>query len=327
MKTSYERPDAMKNLARSAIATTLAIQCIAILFAQGCAQDQAAQQKVSGEPRAFASPDEAVHGLTAALRAEDMGQLRAIVGDDGEQIVSSGDEVADRQRRQKFLTLYDQKHSVAEEKPGTFTLIIGNSDWPFPVPIARRDNGWVWDALAGREEILNRRIGENELSAIQVCLAIGDAQREYALRDPDGNGVREYAQKFASDPGQRNGLYWPTVQGEEPSPLGELVFNASAEGYTRNKEGPTPYHGYCYRILLSQGPAAPNGAMDYVVNGKMILGFAVVAYPADYGNSGIMTFLMGPTADVFQKDLGEQTADVAGTMKVFDPGDGWTRVQ
>jgi hypothetical protein len=322
MNTSREQSTATMNTRwRPGPVIALAITCLGGLLTLGCG----ASNRV--EPQAFASPDDAVRALTNALRADDMNQLQTIVGSEGEQIVSSGDDAADRQRRQKFLTLYDEKHSFSNEGPDTMTLVIGNSDWPFPVPIVRESKGWVFDSEAGREEILNRRIGDNELSAIQVCRAIADAQHEYAMRDPDGDGVHEYAQQFASDPGKRNGLYWPTVQGENASPLGALVAQATAEGYTRKEHGPTPYHGYYYRILHAQGPHAPNGNLNYVVNGKMILGFAVVAYPAEYDNSGIMTFIMGPDGVVYQKDLGEKTAELARDMKAFDPGEGWTKVE
>jgi hypothetical protein len=268
-----------------------------------------------------------VDALTRALRAGDTSQLLVIVGPEGEEIISSGDEVADRQRRQKFLALYDEKHSLVKDGPESSTLVVGKDDWPLPVPIVRRNGAWVFDSEAGKEEILNRRIGENELSAIQVCKAIGDAQREFALRNQDADGLHEYARQFASDPGKHNGLYWPTAEGEQPSPMGELVAHASVEGYKRKAEGPTPYHGYCYRILDAQGPHAPDGALNYVQHGRMTLGFALVAYPADYDNSGIMTFIMGSDGVVYQKDLGDQTETLARDMKEFDPGEGWTKVE
>jgi hypothetical protein len=249
------------------------------------------------------------------------------MGSEGEQIASSGDEVADRQRREKFLALYDQKHELVKEGGDRLTLVVGKNDWPFPVPIVREKSKWHFDTESGLEEILNRRIGENELSTIETCKAIADAQREYALMDPDGDGVREYARKFVSDPGKRDGLFWPTVEGEKPSPLGEFAAAAAAEGYRRSEGGPAPYHGYYFRILDAQGPHAPDGAVDYVVNGKMTLGFAVVAYPAEYGNSGVMTFIMGPDGVVYQKNLGEDTAKQANALKAFDPGEGWTKVE
>lgn len=300
--------------------TVLAVGLVALLM-QGCTRHQ------SVPAESFASPEAAVHALTAALRADDLEQLRTIVGSDGEEIIASGDEAADRHARQEFLRLYDEKHSIVAAGDGSATLVIGKAEWPYPVPLVKDGNEWFFDAAAGAEEILNRRIGRNELSAIQVCKAIGDAQQEYALRDPDGDGIREYAKQFPSDPGQRNGLYWPAAEGEEASPLGNFAAQAAAEGYVRRETGPTPYHGYYYRILQAQGPHAPGGAVEYVINGRMILGFAVVAYPAEYDNSGIMTFIMGSDGVVYQRDLGEDTAEKAAAMKTFDPGEGWTKVE
>lgn len=298
----------------------LALAGVMFLMAQGCARRVV-------EPASFATPDEAVTALVDAAKADSTKKLLAVVGSDGKEIISSGDKVADRQARQKFLTLYEEKHKLVNEKPEMRTLVIGESDWPFPVPLVKGEKGWFFDSEAGREEVLNRRIGANELSAIQVCKAIGDAQREYAMTDPMGNGVHEYAQKFASDPGKRNGLYWPVGDGEELSPLGELAVQAAGEGYKRKKNKPTPYHGYYYRILTAQGPNAPGGALDYVVNGKMTLGFAVVAYPADYDNSGIMTFIMNAEGVVYQRDLGEETEKIAKEMKAFDPDSSWKKVE
>jgi hypothetical protein len=321
MNTSHvQSTQRMVGVQRVGSLAALAVLCVIAAVTQSCATKPV-------DPQAFASPEEAVQTLTDAIRADKKDQLLAIVGSEGKSILSSGDEVADRQGRQKFLALYDEKHSIADEGTDSKTLVIGNSDWPFPVPIVREGQKWVFDAEAGKEEILNRRIGRNELSVIEVCKAIADAQHEYALRDPDGDGVHEYAQKFPSDPGKRNGLYWPAAEGEKPSPLGEFAAAASEEGYKRKAEGPTPYHGYYYRILHAQGSHATNGAMDYVVNGKMILGFAVVAYPAEYDNSGIMTFIMGEDGVVYQKDLGEKTAKLAVAMKAFDPGEGWKKVE
>jgi hypothetical protein len=288
---------------------------------------QANAQKNAQPPTGFPSPEEAVRAFATALHADDAKAVTAIMGPGGEDIISSGDEVADKQRYHKFLALYDQKHVLTTDAPDRRTLVVGDADWPFPVPIVKEGNSWHLDAAAGREEILNRRIGENELSVIQVCKAIADAQREYALRDPDGDGLEVYARKFLSDPGKRDGLYWPTAEGEPPSPLGELAAAASAEGYKRLESGPAPYHGYYYRMLESQGPHAPDGAIDYVVNGKMPLGFAVVAWPAEHDNSGVMTFLMGPDGVVYQQNLGEDTVKLAGEIKAFDPGEGWTKVE
>lgn len=316
MHTLHERLTSLATrFPRLPSGAVLALLCLFGLLLQGCAQTPG--------PEHFNSPDAAVTALTTALRADDMSKLQKILGPDGADILSSGDPVADQHGRQKFLALYDEKHSYANPSPDYKTLVIGNTDWPFPLPIIRESKGWYFDSNAGKEEILNRRIGDNELSTIQVCRAIADAQRDYALLDPDNNGIHEYAQQFASDPGKRNGLYWPAVEGEKPSPLGELAAQAAAEGYHRKDQGPTPFHGYYFRILKAQGPHAPNGALDYVVDGKMILGFALVAYPADYGNSGIMTFITGPDGTVYQKDLGEDTAKAAQDLKTFDPDSTW----
>jgi hypothetical protein len=321
MNTSLTRSTSLiLNIRQPGSLAALAIVCVIVLLTEGCARDRI-------EPQAFASPEQAVQALTDTLRADDTTRLRAIMGSEGEPIISSGDPIADRQGRQKFLAFYDEKHSLLADSEDSRSLVIGNSEWPFPVPIVRQGQAWVFGAEAGKEEILNRRIGTNELSAIKCCKAIADAQHEYALSDPNNDGVHEYAQMIHSDPGKKNGLYWPTAESETPSPLGELMAAAAGEGYVRKGQGPTPYHGYCYRILCAQGPSAPNGAMDYVGNGKMILGFAVVAYPAEYGNSGIMTFIMGDDGVVYQKDLGEQTAELGAAMKAFDPGEGWKKVE
>jgi hypothetical protein len=297
------------------------ILCAAIFLCHGCAKDRAVQ------PEAFASPEDAVQALTDAVRTDNTEKLVAILGSDGKPVLFSGDEVADRNGRNEFLTLYEQKHALTDVEARGKTLVIGNSDWPFPIPIVKDGQKWFFDTEAGREEILNRRIGKNERSAIEVCKAIGDAEHDYALLDPDGDGVTEYARTFASDEGRRDGLFWSTAEGEPLSPLGELVALACEEGYVRSKTAPTPYHGYFYRILTAQGPGAPGGAMDYVVKGKLVLGFAVVAYPAEYDNSGIMTFMMGEDGAVYQKDLGEDTAKLAADMKAFDPGEGWKKVE
>jgi Protein of unknown function (DUF2950) len=295
-----------------------------ILLAQGCASSPK-----PATPGVFASPQDAVQSLTDSLREHNTAQLLAVMGPGSEQIVASGDQVADRQRRERFLALYDQKHAIVNETPDEATLVVGDSQWPFPVPIVQRDGGWVFDVEAGKQEILNRRIGENELAAIQVCKAVADAQREYALRDVDGSDVPQYAQHFASDPGKRNGLYWLTMTDEEPSPLGVFAARAAAEGYARTGTGtaPTAYHGYCYRMLRGQGPHAPGGELDYVVDGKMTLGYAVVAYPAEYGNSGIMTFIMGSDGVVYQKDLGANTRELATEIKAYDPDPSWTKAR
>ena len=208
-------------------------------------------------------------------------------------------------------------------------LVIGEKDWPFPIPLVKKADQWIFDTKAGKEEILNRRIGENELSTVQTLLAVVDAQREYAMNDRDNDGLLEYAEKFRSDPGKKNGLYWETKEGEQPSPLGELVADARAEGYTRagTKQSPIPFHGYYFRMLKKQGKHAAGGAFDYVVKNNMIGGFAVVAYPAVYGSSGVMTFVVNYEGVVYEKDLGKNTVKTAKAMTSFDPDKTWKKVE
>jgi hypothetical protein len=218
--------------------------------------------------------------------------------------------VADRQRRETFLTTYDEAHRLVSQPDGSVVLHIGTQSWPSPIPLVKDGEAWRFDTPSGIDEVLNRRTGANELATIQVCLAIVDAQREYAMQDRDGDGLQAYVEQFVSDPGTKNGLYWETQAGEEPSPLGVLFLQASQEGYATARaadDGPRPYHGYYYRLLRSQGAHASGGAFDYVVRGKMLGGFAVAAYPADYGNSGVMTFLVHHDGVVYQKDLGPDT--------------------
>jgi hypothetical protein len=281
---------------------------------------------VASAQQAFKTPDEAASALASAAKAGDMKALNTVLGPDGEDIVSSGDEVADAQTRQKFVAAYDAKHQIKMDGDNKATVIIGNDDFPLPIPIIRKDGAWKFDTAAGREEILFRRIGKNELDAIQSCLAYVDAQNEYAEKDRTGAGVKTYAQRIVSQQGKKDGLYWPTSQGEEPSPLGELVAQATAQGY-RAGAGRTPFHGYYFKILTKQGPAAPGGALDYVVRGNMIGGFGLVAYPAEYRNSGVMTFICSHSGKVYEKDLGPATAKVAEQIGAYNPDKTWTEVK
>jgi Protein of unknown function (DUF2950) len=275
--------------------------------------------------RDYKTPQDAVDALVATARSGDQKAALAVLGREGEDIISSGDKVSDNAVRERFVASYDTKHQIAMEGGSKAILVIGNNDYPFPIPLARNKDGtWSFDTVAGRQEILARRIGHNELDAIQTSLAYVDAQNDYAAKDRgDGEGV--YAQRFISESGKKDGLYWPTAQGEEESPLGELFADASRQGY-RAGEGRSPYHGYYYKILTRQGPAATGGAVDYVVRGKMIGGFALVAYPAEYRNSGVMTFIVNHDGTVFQKDLGPDTAKLAEAMTSFNPDKTWTKV-
>ncbi len=275
----------------------------------------------------YKTPQEAVDALVATARSDDQKAALVVLGRDGQDIISSGDKVADETARKRFVASYDTKHVITMAGDRKAILVIGDNDYPFPIPLLRNKNGtWSFDTEAGREEILYRRIGHNELDAIQTCLAYVDAQNEYAEKDRTGAGVGVYAQHFISEPGKKDGLYWPAAQGEEESPLGELFAKATRQGY-RAGEGRSPYRGYFYKILSKQGPGAVGGTADYVVRGKMIGGFALVAYPAEYRNSGVMTFIVNHAGTVFQKDLGPNTATVAEAMTSFDPGPTWKKVE
>ncbi len=279
--------------------------------------------------RTFASPEEAVQALVVAVKAEDRKALAAILGSEGRPLIWSGDRAADQQARARFLQAYEQAHRLETPTDTRAVLLIGPDAWPLPIPVVKEGNAWRFDTAAGKEEILNRRIGRNELNAVQVCLAYVDAQREYARVPREGDGLLKYAMKFRSDPGKKNGLYWRTQEGDEPSPLGPLVANARAEGYARKTSSgkPSPYHGYFYRILTAQGPDAPGGAYDYVVDGKMIGGFALVAYPARYGVSGVMTFTLNHQGVVYEKDLGPDTGSIVRAMQTYNPDDTWKKVE
>ena len=274
----------------------------------------------------FKTPDAAVDALVAAAKVGDNKAIVGVLGPQGKAIVSSGDPVADKSTREKFVSAYDAKHAIEREGDGTQTLILGDDDWPFPIPLVNRGGEWQFDTKAGLDEILRRRIGRNELSALQVCLAYVQAQNEYASLDPGGLGQHVYAQRIVSSRGKKDGLYWHTAEGETPSPLGELAAQASAEGYKAGA-APIPYHGYYYRILKRQGTSAAGGAYDYLVNSKMIGGFALLAFPAEYGNSGIMTFMVNQDGTVYQKDLGLRTAQFAQKIESFDPDQSWTKVE
>ena len=276
----------------------------------------------------FQSPKTAFKALLAAVKADDHDRLRAILGPDSGDVVSSGDEVADRNAARRFVTAAKEKTRLVRGGDAAMIVHVGKGDWPFPIPIVKNGEGWRFDTAAGKEELLNRRIGRNELQTIAVCYAYVDAQREYARQDRNSKGVREYAQKFRSAPGKRDGLYWEASEQEEQSPMGPLVAVATSEGYTPAEAHaePMPYHGYYFRILTAQGPHAPEGARSYIVDGHMTRGFALVAYPAHYGSSGIMTFIVNQVGVVFQKNLGEKTAEIAAAMTEYDPDGSWDPV-
>jgi hypothetical protein len=259
------------------------------------------------------------------VKTGDRKVIVTVLGPDGNNIVSSGDEVADAATRQKFVAAYDAKHQIAMEGDNKAIMVVGQDDFPVPIPLVRKAKMWRFDTAAGRQEILARRIGRNELDAIQACLAYVDAQNDYAEKDRTGAGANTYAQRIISQPGQKDGLYWPTSQGEDASPLGELIAQATTQGY-RVGGGRTPFHGYYFKVLTKQGSAAAGGELDYVVRGEMIGGFALVAYPAEYRNSGVMTFIVNHAGTVFQKDLGSDTTKLAARIASFNPDRTWQKV-
>ncbi len=274
----------------------------------------------------FAAPEDAVKALMAATRTHDIKAVLAVLGAGAKNIVQSGDSVADRAALDRFAAAYDEANKLEKAGDDKVTLSVGKDDWPFPIPLIKTGASWRFDPKQGGEEMLNRRIGRNELTVIQVVQAYVDAQREFYAKNPEGGKLLHYAQKFASTKGKRDGLFYPTSGSEPPSPLGVLFARGQAEGYAPGTDAkPNPYHGYYFRILKGQGPKAAGGAYDYVVRGQMIGGFALVAYPAKYGNSGIMTFMVNHDGVVFQKDLGPNTAAVAGKLTKFNPDDSWTR--
>jgi len=274
--------------------------------------------------QAFKSPEEAADALIGALRSNDTRAVSRVLGRAGNEIVSSGDEVQDENTRKLVLAAYDIKHSIVKNKTGEAFLSVGESEYPIPLPIVEKAGSWTFDTVAGREEILYRRIGRNELAAIQVCLAYVDAQNEYAAIAAGGDRGT-YAQRFLSSPGKKDGLYWPAAAGEQQSPLGEGFALATLQGY-RTGDRPAPYHGYYYKILTRQGATAPGGAKNYVAKGRMFGGFALVAYPAEYGNSGVKTFMVNHDGEVFEKDLGPRTEQIAVRMSEFGPDRTWTKV-
>ncbi|MBW2575921.1 MAG: DUF2950 domain-containing protein [Deltaproteobacteria bacterium] len=275
--------------------------------------------------RSFSSPEEAVTSLVTAVRANDMEEILAILGPESRELIFSGDDVADRIGREKFLKAYDRMNILQKVSADKVTFCIGKDNWPLPIPIVKAGAKWVFDTEQGKQEILNRRIGRNELHVMDVLHAYTDAQHEYASKDCGGGGVVEFAQKLISTRGKRDGLYWEVKKGKKESPLGPLIAQAAKEGYA--DEDLSPFHGYYFKILKGQGQHVQGGAYDYVVKGKMLLGFALVAYPAEYGNSAVMTFIVNQEGIIYQKDLGKDTTRIAEEMKIFDPDKTWKRVK
>jgi Protein of unknown function (DUF2950) len=284
-------------------------------------------QAATAAQKSFASPETGITALVEAVKANDQPMLRGILGPHGKKLISSGDTVADQQSREAFIKAYNEANKIVFEGETQAVLVIGQDEWPMPIPLVKSPAGWHFNSPQGEKEILTRRIGRNELAAIQVCLAIVDAAHEYAALDVDGDRIPEYAPQFVSTPGKHDGLYWQTKENEPPSPLGPLLAAATREGYTDSVSKPlAPYHGYFYRILTKQGNDAPGGAHDYLIRGHMIGGFAVIAYPARYGVSGIMSFLVNQDGVVYEQNLGKNTTAIASKMTTFNPDASWRQL-
>lgn len=278
------------------------------------------------EQKTFATPDEAVDALVAALKADDDAALVALFGDKHKSVVVTPDRAANSESRARILAAMQTYRLLEEKGKDRRVLLIGDQAWPLPIPLARVGERWRFATEEGEDEIVNRRIGANERSAIKVLNAYLDAQKDYAARDRNGDGVLQYAQRLGSTPGKHDGLYWPadTAKGEEASPFGPLVAESAA--YLKGRASGDPYRGYQFRILTRQGKSAPGGAYSYVINGRMIAGFALVAYPAQYGDSGVMTFIVSHNGKAFEKDLGKNSAAIGAKMTAFDPGAGWKEI-
>ena len=311
-------------LSRSRYELAVFIAVIIAVTAFTCfASDQGTKQ------RKFKSPEDACNALIEAARTNDTAELLAIFGPEAKDIISSGDAVADMNARESFVKAAGESVKFSKLDDNTVLAVTGKDECSFPIPIVKSGEEWVFSAEEGKQEILNRRIGRNELNSIQVSLAYVDAQREYAGKDRDGTGILQYAQHFLSHEGKKDGLYWEATAGEDSSPLGPLVARAAEEGYSVRKSGEKrkPYHGYYFRILKSQGSKAPGGALDYIINGKMTAGFGLLAYPAVYGVSGIMTFVVNQQGIVYEKDLGPKSEDLAKAVTKYDPDKTWKKAK
>jgi len=333
MNPMQERNVSERKSAQTLFVMAIAALCVVAQVDVAVAADAGAKpattkaKSTAPQQKAFPTPDALFQALVDAAKANDQKTLVALLGKSGDALVRSGDAVQDKNAGARFATDYADKHSVVMDGDAKATLVVGQQDWPMPIPAVKGPRGWTLDASAGSRELLARRIGKNELDAIQVVRAIVDAERDYASEDRDADGLREYAAKFLSRPGKKDGLYWPTSASEPPSPLGPLVGRAAAEGYKGKQGTQAPLHGYYYRLLTAQGKDAPGGARTYMAHGRLIGGFGVVAYPAVYGNSGIMSFIVNQDGVVYQKDLGPDTASAARAITAYNPDATWSAVK
>jgi hypothetical protein len=286
----------------------------------------AALTACTSKPAKFDTPEAAIQALIDAAKADDDGALLELLGKDAKPLIDSGDPVADKNARAAFVASYEAAHSLDKSVPESIKLEVGEDKWPFPIPLVSAGGKWYFDSPTGIDEVINRRVGANELDTIQSCLAYVDAQREYYVRNVQNDPILHYASRLISTDGKKDGLYWPAAENEEPSPLGEAFARARAEGYLPDGSSKgEPFHGYIYRLLTKQGPNAAGGAYEYLVNDRLLGGFAAVAFPAEYGNSGVMTFIVNHDGVVFSKDLGPDTAKLALAMDSFDPGPDWKK--
>jgi hypothetical protein len=277
--------------------------------------------------KAYPDPTAATDALVTAARSGDVKAVLAVLGDRSKAFLVSGDPVSDRAALSRFVELYDRSHELTSPDETTRALAIGDDAWPFPIPVVKGKTGWSFDTAAGEKEILARRVGQNELDVIQVCIGYVEAQRDYLTRNPDGATVPHFADRLLSSPGKHDGLYWQSGPGEPESPMGPAVSGAIGQGYTLKRGANAPYHGYHFRLLTAQGPHAEGGALDYREGGKLTRGFALVAWPESYGKSGVMSFLVNQSGVVLEKDLGKKTTSIASGVKRFDPDPGWKPVQ
>ncbi len=306
--------------------------CVAIMlsvFIMGTEGVAASKKPKDIRQKTFNSAEDASQALLAAAKSNDEKEMTALFGTTGKDVVISRDEAVNKDLLERFIKAYEEKNRIDISPDGSRALLyVGNNEWSFPVPIVKKKDKWFFDTKEGKTEILRRRIGRNELDTIQSCLAYVDAQKDYARMTAPKDGASEYARKFISDPGTRDGLYWETKDTEEPSPLGVFMARARKEGVGSKKDDkPVPYHGYFYKILTSQGKNAPGGARDYIVGGRMTGGFALVAYPAQYGMTGVMSFIVNQDGIVYEKNLGKNTQKAAHALKAFDPDKTWKQVK
>ncbi len=314
---------------RSVITAWLILLAMMVFFAACNKSEQPAQNdKPKPSFKVFASPDEAGNALLEAAKSGDQNAGLALFGSESKDIIYSGDPVQDKAAVEKFTSAYQLMHRWRKMADGSQMLLVGADNFPFPIPLKKNSAGqWYFDVVAGKDEILSRRIGRNELAVIRICAAVADAQAEYFSQRHDGGSKGQYAPKFISDSGKQNGLYWESPEGQPKSPLGPLAAMATAEGYRAKPNAHAPFHGYYFHMLTRQGNNARGGAKDYVVGGKMVSGFALVAYPAEYGNSGVTTFIINQDGVLFQKDLGKNTTESATAMNAFDPDNTWSRIE